>query len=183
MGRPGGLVPRRPKSFIVSIYFLLAELMFFWVVFFFLSLLSPFLMFGGHHFPSSCLSHSPPPTTKLGNRLPHVPMQPPAPCLCMLRVVFPSKTLPSLHPAHSVFVVPYKHWNRCFDGCGRVFRAVFGSAGPPQSPLHTCTVRIQTCTLTARTPPIEQHNPKPILLVNPCPRKGTKQCKEERWRL
>jgi hypothetical protein len=49
-----------------------------------------------------------------------------------------------LHPAPSLFFVPSRHWIRCFDGSGSVFRAVFACAGPPQSPLPTCTPTLLT---------------------------------------
>jgi hypothetical protein len=58
------------------------------------------------------------------------------PCACCA-LSSPPQT-PSLHPAHSFFV-PSRHWTWCFDGSGRLFRAAFVCAGPPQSPLHTCT--------------------------------------------
>ncbi len=63
------------------------------VVFFVLVTLSPLHSFGDHHISSSSLSHRPAPTTKLGTYLLHVPLPPPTTCLCMLGVVFPSKTL------------------------------------------------------------------------------------------
>ncbi len=64
--------------------------------------LSPLLSFGDHHFPSSCLAHRLPSWTKLGTHLPHIPItHPPAPPLCMLRLVSPQD--PSLHPAHSCY--------------------------------------------------------------------------------
>jgi hypothetical protein len=50
---------------------------------------------------------------------------------------------PPLNPLSSPcplsFFVPSRHWNWCFDGSGRLFRAVYVCAGPPQSPLHTFT--------------------------------------------
>jgi hypothetical protein len=50
-----------------------------------------FLSFGDHHYFPSRLSHRPPPPTRLGTHLVHVPLHPCTPCLCILRVVFPPK--------------------------------------------------------------------------------------------
>ncbi len=63
------------------------------------------------------------------------------PCeFCAL--TFPPQPMPS--PSTLSFFVPSRHWKRCFDGSGSVFRAVFACAGPPQSPQHTCTTTLLT---------------------------------------
>ena len=66
-------------------------------------------------------------------------LHPPDACCALAS---PTKTISS--PSTLSFFVPSRHWNWCFDGSGRVFRAVFACAGPPQSPLHTCTTTLLT---------------------------------------
>ena len=66
-------------------------------------------------------------------------LHPPGACCALAS---PAKTISS--PSTLSFFVPSRHWNWCFDGSGRVFRALFACAGPPQSPLHTCTTTLLT---------------------------------------
>ena len=56
------------------------------------------------------------------------------PCACCA-LLSPPKPISS--PCTLSFFVPFRHWNWCFDGSGRAFRAVFASAGPSPCPLHS----------------------------------------------
>ena len=92
------------------------------------------------HINLSSAPHTQPHHTKLWGNVRHIPTHPPAPPWCILRLGFSTKN--HLFTQHTLFFVPSRHWNWCFDGSGRVFRAVFACAGPPQSPLHTCTTTL-----------------------------------------
>ena len=63
------------------------------------------------------------------------------PCACC---ALSSSPRPISSPCTLSFLFCFRHWNWCFDGRGRVFCAVFACAGPPQSPLHTCTTTLLT---------------------------------------
>jgi hypothetical protein len=92
-------------------------------------------------FPLACLTghHLPPDLVRTWSMSPCTPVH----LACAYCVLYsPQNT--SLHPAHSLFFVPYSHWNWCFHRSRRVFRAVIVSAGSPPTQLHTCTTTFLT---------------------------------------
>ena len=62
--------------------------------FFFVLVISLLLSFGNHHFFCSCSANRLNPFTNFCIHLGHIPAHPPAPSLCIFRLVFPTKPLP-----------------------------------------------------------------------------------------
>ena len=100
-GRPRGRGARRPKRVFFTFFFF-SDLLGF-LFFFFVLVVSLLLSFGNHHFFCSCSANRLNPFTNFCIHLGHIPAHPPAPSLCMLRLVFSPKFF-SPPRTHAFFV-------------------------------------------------------------------------------
>ena len=131
----------RTKTTFFSIFFA-SRIFWYFLVVFFVLVISLLLSFGDHHFFSSCLAHRLNPCTNFCIYLGHIPTHPPAPSLCIFRLVFPAKPLPFTQDtrffvaSQALELLFQRQWidiSRCISLCRS-----------PQSPLRALTTTYVT---------------------------------------